>query len=100
MVLPISANVYHTCFNDTSKCAVLFRNTIISLHKTPKTCLLPQAPILTSFIDKQWHILKAPRNQAPLIWFFCSSATRKMSKDDAFKRQDRYKMMLSKSVIF
>ena len=53
MALPISAKVYHTCFNDTSKCAILIRNTIISLHKTPKTCLLPQTPILTSFIDKQ-----------------------------------------------
>ena len=70
MTLPISAKVYHTWFNDASKCAILFKNAIISLHKTPRTCLLPQVPILTSFIDKQWHILKAPQNQAPLIWFF------------------------------
>ena len=53
MTLPISAKVYHTWFNDASKCAILFKNAIISLHKTPRTCLLPQVPILTSFIDKQ-----------------------------------------------
>ena len=50
--------------------APLFRNVVISLHKTPRICHLPQAPTLTSYIDKQWHFLKATWNQASLIWFF------------------------------
>ena len=44
MALPVSAKVDHTCYNDASKRAILFRNATISHHKTP---------ILTSFIDQQ-----------------------------------------------